>query len=53
MTLSDRITPPYLTTLAAFAANTKLKDVSQAARDRARWVIADSIPVVAAGGIAE
>lgn len=47
--MSDRITPPYLATLATFAANTKLKDVSQAARDRARWVIADSIPVIAAG----
>ena len=47
--MSDRITPPYLTTLSEFAAKTKLKDLSQAARDRARWVIADSIPVVAAG----
>jgi 2-methylcitrate dehydratase PrpD len=47
--LSDRITPPYLKTLAAFAADTKLSGLSPAARDRARWVIADSIPVVAAG----
>ena len=47
--MSDRITPHYLTTLSEFAANTTLKDLSPAARDRARWVIADSIPVVAAG----
>jgi len=47
--LSDRITPPYLATLAAFATDTELSDLSPAARDRARWVIADSIPVVAAG----
>lgn len=47
--MSDRVTPPYLKTLAAFAADTRLADLSPAARDRARWVIADSIPVVAAG----
>jgi 2-methylcitrate dehydratase PrpD len=47
--VSDRTTPPYLKTLAAFAADANLASLSPAARDRARWVIADSIPVVAAG----
>ncbi len=47
--MSDRTTPQYLTTLAEFAAGTQLNAISEAARTRARWVIADSIPVIAAG----
>ena len=47
--MSDRTTPNYLTTLAEFAAGTELHAISEAARTRARWVIADSIPVIAAG----
>ena len=47
--MSDRTTPPYLTTLAQFAANTQLNAISAAARERARWIIADCIPVIAAG----
>ncbi len=47
--MSDRTTPPYLTTLAQFAANTPLHAISAAARERARWIIADCIPVIAAG----
>ncbi len=47
--MSDRTRPQYLKTLAEFAANTGLDRVSEAARTRARWVIADSIPVIAAG----
>ena len=47
--MSDRNAPPYLTALAEFAAGTQLNDISAAARERARWVIADSIPVIAAG----
>ena len=47
--MSDRSAPHYLTTLAEFAAGTQLNDISAAARERARWVIADSIPVIAAG----
>ena len=47
--MSDRTTPPYLTTLAQFAANTPLNAISAAARERARWIIADCIPVIAAG----
>ena len=47
--VSDRTTPQYLTTLAEFAASTQLANITAAARERARWIIADSIPVVAAG----
>jgi 2-methylcitrate dehydratase PrpD len=47
--VSDRTTPQYLTTLAEFAAGTQLNTISEAARTRARWVIADSVPVIAAG----
>jgi 2-methylcitrate dehydratase PrpD len=47
--LSARNRPQYLHTLAAFAADTKLEDIDATARTRARWVIADSIPVIAAG----
>ena len=47
--MTDRTRPPYLNTLAKFAADTRLDDISAAARTRARWVIADSIPVIAAG----
>jgi 2-methylcitrate dehydratase PrpD len=47
--VSERSAPHYLTKLAEFAAGTQFADVSAAARERARWVIADSIPVIAAG----
>lgn len=47
--MTDRTPPQYLTTLAEFAAHTALAGISAAARERARWVIADSIPVIAAG----
>ena len=47
--MSERSAPHYLTTLAEFAAGTQFNDISAAARERARWVIADSIPVIAAG----
>jgi len=47
--VSDRSAPPYLTTLAAFAAGTPSEKIDAGARERARWVIADSIPVIAAG----
>ncbi len=47
--MSDRTPPRYLTTLAEFACTTQLASLSDRARDRARWVIADSIPVIAAG----
>jgi 2-methylcitrate dehydratase PrpD len=45
--MTDRTPPPYLKTLAAFAAGTRLDAID--ARERARWVIADSVPVIAAG----
>lgn len=41
--------PPYLVQLAEFAHATTLAALSDAARDRARWVLADCIPVIAAG----
>lgn len=41
--------PPYLRTLAEFAATATLADLSAAARERARWIIADCIPVIGAG----
>ena len=47
--MSDRTTPKYLVTLAQFASGAQLDSLSDRARERARWVIADSIPVIAAG----
>src|SRR5215216_3032277 len=47
--MSDRTRPRYLTTLAEFAAGAGLDTLSAAARERARWIIADCIPVIAAG----
>ena len=47
--MSDRQPPKYLTTLAEFASGAKLGSLSEAARTRARWIIADCIPVIAAG----
>lgn len=44
-----RSRPRYLHRLAEFAAGTSLAALSSAARDRARWVLADCIPVIAAG----
>jgi 2-methylcitrate dehydratase PrpD len=41
--------PDYLRRLAEFAAQSSLGDLSAAARERARWVIADCVPVIAAG----
>jgi 2-methylcitrate dehydratase PrpD len=49
MTADPRPRPEYLQRLARFAAETSLTDLTAAARDRARWVLADCIPVVAAG----
>jgi 2-methylcitrate dehydratase PrpD len=44
-----RARPAYLQRLAEFAAETRLSDLSAAARERARWVLADCVPVIAAG----
>ena len=41
--------PAYLQTLAAFACNTGIADIPAPALDRTRWVIADCLPVIAAG----
>jgi len=47
--MSNRTPPGYLATLAEFAVSTGTSGVSKAALDRGRWIIADCIPVVAAG----
>lgn len=47
--MPSRERPAYLQALAQFAAATRLEDVSEAARERARLIIADCIPVIAAG----
>ena len=47
--MSDRTTPKYLATLAEFASSAQLDSLSNRARERARWVVADSIAVIAAG----
>jgi 2-methylcitrate dehydratase PrpD len=39
----------YLAELAGFACRARLKDLPAAVLARARWVIADSLPVIAAG----
>jgi 2-methylcitrate dehydratase PrpD len=47
--MSSRTPPQYLVALAEFASGTTLSQVSAAARDRGRLIIADCIPVIAAG----
>lgn len=47
--MTSREPPRYLRELAEFAAATRLQDLSAAARERARLIIADCIPVIAAG----
>ncbi|MEN3353960.1 MAG: hypothetical protein V7640_2118 [Betaproteobacteria bacterium] len=49
MNADPRKRPEYLVQLAGFAAKSTLPELSPAARDRARWVLADCIPVIAAG----
>jgi 2-methylcitrate dehydratase PrpD len=47
MPVPDR--PEYLKKLAAFSSEASLRTLSPEVIDRARWIIADSIPVIAAG----
>src|SRR5688572_5782463 len=47
--MDTRPRPEYLQRLARFAAETKLPDIAAPARDRARWILADCVPVIAAG----
>jgi len=42
-------TPEYLAELARFVCNARLENLSARALERTRWVIADSLPVIAAG----
>jgi 2-methylcitrate dehydratase PrpD len=41
--------PGYLAELARFACNAQVRDLGARALERTRWVIADSLPVIAAG----
>lgn len=41
--------PAYLERVSQFLYDTKLLDIGPAALDRARWILADCIPVIAAG----
>ena len=47
MTAPNR--PAYLETLAAFCADTSFADLPPAVVERARWIVADCLPVIAAG----
>lgn len=47
--MNPRTPPAYLTTASRFASEARINDLSAAVRERACWVIADSIPVIAAG----
>lgn len=47
--MSDQKPPKYLNTLAEFASSAKPGSLSEATRQRTRWIIADCIPVIAAG----
>lgn len=47
--MSNRTPPKYLMTLAEFASNSTFGSLSGPARDRTRRLIADCIPVIAAG----
>jgi 2-methylcitrate dehydratase PrpD len=47
--MSDRTPPPWLVRLAEFAAHTPLAALAPAALHKARWILADCIPVIAAG----
>lgn len=47
--MSQPTSNQYLVTLAEFAAAARLDTLSDLARERSRWIIADCIPVIAAG----
>jgi 2-methylcitrate dehydratase PrpD len=47
--MSSTERPSYLEKASRFICDTRLTDLGSAARERGRWVIADSIPVIAAG----
>jgi len=47
--MTERSRPDYLIQLGTFASDADLSTLSGAARERARWILADCIPVIAAG----
>ncbi len=46
---NQSVAPAYLKTLADFACATRIEDIAPRAIERTRWVIADCLPVIAAG----
>lgn len=47
--MSSRTVPEYLQSTARFLCETRLDDLTLQAKNRARWILMDCIPVVAAG----
>ncbi|MBI3918489.1 MAG: MmgE/PrpD family protein [Betaproteobacteria bacterium] len=47
--MPSRKPPPYLDTVSRFICGATLSDLPAQVKDRAHWVIADSVPVIAAG----
>src|SRR5215475_4589801 len=47
--MTERSRPDYLIQLGTFGSDTDLSTLSGVARERARWILADCIPVIAAG----
>lgn len=47
--MSSRTPPAYLETLSRFIADATLQDLPDEAKARARWIVADCVPVIAAG----
>jgi 2-methylcitrate dehydratase PrpD len=47
--MSSRTPPPYLETLSRFIGAATLQDLPEEAKAHARWIIADCVPVIAAG----
>jgi 2-methylcitrate dehydratase PrpD len=47
--MPSRTPPPYLDTVSHFLSGTRLDALTPEAKDRARWIIADCIPVIASG----
>ena len=47
--MSSRTVPEYLQATARFLCETRLEDLTLQAKNRARWILMDCVPVVAAG----
>lgn len=51
--MQDQTAPRYLTVLSEYLCQTRLEDLPAEVIDRGRWVIADCLPLIAAGMQAE